>query len=44
MKCRFVSAAVKQSGGNWELQIPLTTAALYSSGVEDGKQSKSLLY
>ncbi len=25
-KCSFVSAAVKQSGGNWELQRPMTTA------------------
>ncbi len=40
-KCSFVSSAVKQSGGNWELQRPSTTAALSSSHTEDGKQSRS---
>ncbi len=29
-KCSFVSAAVKQSGWNWELQKPSTIAALSS--------------
>ncbi len=40
-KCSFVSAAVEQSEGNWELQRPSTTAALSSSHVEDREQFKS---
>ncbi len=31
LECSFVSAAVKQSGGSWELQRPSTTAPLPSS-------------
>ncbi len=40
-KCSFVSAVVKLSGGNWELQRPLTIVALSSSRIEDEKQFKS---
>ncbi len=32
---------MKQSGGNWERQRPLTIVALSSLRTEDGKQSES---
>ncbi len=40
-KCSFVSATVKQSRGNRELQRQSTTAAFSLSRTEDGKQSES---
>ncbi len=39
--CSFVLAAVKQSGGDWEILRPLAIAALSSSRAENGKQSES---
>ncbi len=40
-KCSFVSAAVEQSGGKWELQRPSTTVTLPSPCADEGKESGS---